>query len=117
MRFHVLISGLLLVFGASLHAAVVLDQIAATVNGHAILESDVDDEIRCEGLMNGVERKQPPADRKAILDRLVDRELLKEQASSVEYTDTTPDEIDKQLDQVKSDYLNSLKMSWSDALT
>ena len=116
MRFRVLISGLLLLFAAALRAAEVLDRIAATVNAHAILESDVDDEIKYESLMNAAERKQPPADRKAILDRLIDRELLNEQAASVEYTNTTPDELDKQLDQVKSDYVNSFKMSWSDAL-
>ena len=116
MRFRVLISGLLLLLGSSLSAAEVLDRIAATVNGHAILESDVDDEIRYESLMNAAERKQPPADRKAILDRLVDRELLNEQASSVEYANTTQEEVDKQLDQVKSDYVNSLKISWGDAL-
>jgi len=116
MRLRILIPGLLLLCAASLRAAEVLDRIAATVNGHAILESDVDDEIRYESLMNAGERKQPPADRKAILDRLVDRELLNQQASSVDYTTTTQDEVDKQLDQVKSDYVNSLKMSWSDAL-
>ena len=116
MRSRLLISGLLLLFTAPLRAGEVLDRLAATVNGHAILESDVDDEVRYEGLMNAAEKKQPPADRKAILDRLVDRELLNEQASSVEYENTTSDEIDKQLSQVKSDYKNALKMSWSDAL-
>ena len=116
MKFCNLISGLLLLCMAPLPAAEELDRIVATVNGHAILESDVDDEVRYESLMNAPEKGAAPADRKAVLDRLVDRELLNGQSSSVEYTQTTADEVEKELDRLKSDYLKNLKMSWSDAL-
>jgi SurA N-terminal domain len=115
MRLCRVMAGLLLCI-TSLCAAEVVDRIVATVNGHAILESDVDDEIRYESLMSAAEQKPAPTDRKAVLDRLVDRELLNEQSSTVEYVQTTADEIDKALDQTKSDYLNGLKTSWSDAL-
>src|SRR5215470_3327787 len=102
MRLRLIIPGLLLLSVVPLRAAEIIDRIVATVNRHAILESDLDDEVRYESLMNFAEQKAAPADRKAILDRLVDRELLNEQASSVEYTNTTTDEIDKQLGQIKS---------------
>ena len=116
MRFQFLIPGLVLLFLTPIRAAEVLDRIAATVNGHAILESDLDDEMRYESLMSAAERKPAASDRKAILDRLVDRELLNEQSSTADYVQTTADEIDKALDQVKSDYVNALKTSWNDAL-
>ena len=116
MRSRCAISGLLLLCLTPLGAAEVLDRIVATVNGHAILESDVDDEIRYESLMSVADKSGAPADRKAVLDRLVDRELLNEQSSGAEYVQTAADEVDKELNQIKSDYVDNLKMSWSDAL-
>src|SRR5262249_51453998 len=115
MRFLRLIPGLLLLCLTLLRAAKVLDRIVATVNGHAILESDLDDEIRYEGLMNA-EKKPASPDTKVVLDRLVDRELLNEQASGAEYVQTTAEEVDKELEQIKSDYVDNLKTSWTDAL-
>jgi hypothetical protein len=56
------------------------------------------------------------ADRTAALDRLVDRELLSEQVSTTEFGQTTADEIDKQLQQLKSDYVSNAKRSWSAAV-
>src|SRR5438045_6936317 len=56
------------------------------------------------------------ADRTAALDRLVDRELLSEQVSTTEFGQTTSDEIDKQLQQLKSDYVSNVKLSWSAAV-
>jgi len=118
MRLCRAITGLLLLCITPLRAAEVVDRIVATVNGRAILESDVDDEIRYESLMSSAaERKLAPTDSKAALDRLVDRELLNEQSSTVEYVQTTADEIDKEVNQIKSDYLNGLAMSWTDVLT
>jgi peptidyl-prolyl cis-trans isomerase SurA len=113
-----LIAGLLLLCASAARAGEVLDRIVASVNGHIILQSDLDEELRYENLMSGHEQQTPKAgDRKAALDRLVDRELLSEQASTAEFAQTTTDEIDKQLEQVKSDYVQSGKTSWSDALS
>ena len=116
MRFRCAISGLLLLCLTPLRAAEVLDQVVATVNGHAILESDVDDEIRHESLMSVAEKSGAPADRKAVLDRLVDRELLNEQSSGAEYVQTSADEVDKELNQIKAEDVDNLKMPWADAL-
>jgi peptidyl-prolyl cis-trans isomerase SurA len=61
----------------------VIDRIVATVNGHIILQSDWDEALSYEALLNG----RPLSlftddDRRAILDRLIDQELLGEQMKS-----------------------------------
>src|SRR6266581_3070928 len=116
MRSRWLIYGLLFLCASPVHAGEVLDGILSTVNGHVILQSDVDEELRYENLMSGHEQQGTNDDRKKILDRLVDRELLAEQASTTEFAPTTADEIEKQLDQVKSDYTQNSKTSWTAAL-
>src|SRR5947207_8211123 len=117
MRSRWLTYGLFLLCTLPLHAGEVLDGILATVNGHVILQSDLDEELRYESLVSG---HQPQGtnddDRKKVLDRLVDRELLTEQVSTTEFTPTTADEIDKELDQVKSDYTQNIKTSWTAVL-
>ena len=63
--------------------AEVVDRIVATVNGHVILQSDWNDELRYEALLNGRTLSEfADDDRKAALDRLIDRELLSEQMKS-----------------------------------
>jgi hypothetical protein len=56
-------------------AADVIDRIVATVNGHIILQSDWDDAVAYEAFIGGKSLQ----DRKAVLDRLVDQELLRQQ--------------------------------------
>ena len=77
-----LITALLLVLMASprLHAqGVLVDQVIAVVNGDLILESDIDEERRFEAF-------QPfrgavgPTSRAALIDRLIDRALILQQA-------------------------------------
>jgi len=112
-----LIFATLLLFTVPLHAAEVLDRIVASVNGHVILQSDWDEELEYQCLMSGHEvQTMTAADRTAALDRLVDRELLSEQVSTTESGQTTADEIDKQLQQLKSDYVSNAKISWSAAV-
>jgi hypothetical protein len=118
MNLCCLLCGLLLFWAPLAIAAESLDRVVATVNGHVILQSEWEDELQYESLMSGSRSGQlaTSSDRKAALDRLVDRELLSEQASTTDYVHTTADEIGKQLDQIKSDYFQGVKMSWSDAL-
>ena len=117
MRSRWLMYGLLFLCAPRVHAGEVLDGVLASVNGHVILQSDLDEERRYENLMSG---HQPQGtnedDRKKVLDRLVDRELLTEQVSTTEFAPTTADEIEKQLEQVKSDYVQNLKIAWAAAL-
>lgn len=61
----------------------VIDRIVATVNGHIILQSDWTDALRYEALLNGRALSQfSDDDRRAVLDRLIDQELLGEQVKS-----------------------------------
>ncbi len=64
-------------------ASDIIDRIVATVNGHAILQSDWEEAIRYEAFIDGRQLDKLTADdRKATLDRLIDRELLREQVRS-----------------------------------
>jgi hypothetical protein len=63
------------------YAGDVIDRIVATVNGHVILQSDWDDAVRFEALVEGRPLGQvTDQDRGRALDRLIDQELLREQA-------------------------------------
>jgi peptidyl-prolyl cis-trans isomerase SurA len=63
--------------------AEVVDRIVATVNGHIILQSDWDEALCYEALLNGRALGQFTEDeRRAVLDRLIDQELLAEQMKS-----------------------------------
>jgi peptidyl-prolyl cis-trans isomerase SurA len=63
--------------------AEVIDRIVATVNGHIILQSDWDEALSYEAVLNGHTVSQFTDDeRKAVLDRLIDQELLREQINS-----------------------------------
>jgi hypothetical protein len=64
----------------------VIDRIVATVNGHIILQSDWDEALCYEALLNGRALNQfTDDDRRAVLDRLIDQELLGEQMKSASF--------------------------------
>jgi peptidyl-prolyl cis-trans isomerase SurA len=73
--------------------AEVVDRIVATVNGHIILQSDWDDALCYEALLNGRTLDQFSEDeRRAVLDRLIDQELLGEQMKSAFFQHATEGE-------------------------
>jgi hypothetical protein len=112
------ILGLFLIAVPVLHAGEVLDGVAVTVNGHVILQSDWQDEVRYECFVAGrALQTVTPQDRKAVLDRLIDQELLREQMGSTEFKPASPEEIEKQVQAVKSDYARDHNaQSWDAAL-
>ena len=58
----------------------IVDKIVANVNGHAVLNSDWEEELSFEAFANGREVDTlTPSERKAALERLIDQELLREQ--------------------------------------
>jgi SurA N-terminal domain len=65
---------------ASSSAGPIVDRVVTNVNGHVLLQSDWEEEIAFEALVNG---RSPDsfttAERNAALDRLIDQELLREQ--------------------------------------
>jgi peptidyl-prolyl cis-trans isomerase SurA len=87
-------------------ASEVLDRVVAVVNGHVILLSDWNDELRFECLMSGHKLTDVGSDeKKAALDRLVDQELLRQQIRATDAKPVAPEQVQKQLKSLKRDYL------------
>ncbi|MBO0911180.1 MAG: hypothetical protein J2P13_05255 [Acidobacteria bacterium] len=109
---------LVMALGAlALSAGEVLDRVVATVNGHAILLSDVLDELRYECLLSG---REPAgcdfAQNRRALDRLLDQELLGEQMRGTGAL--RPEEVEKQIESLKADLIRSHpEESWNELLS
>jgi peptidyl-prolyl cis-trans isomerase SurA len=86
-------------------AGQVIDRIVATVNGHIILQSDWDEGQRYEALLNGRALDQfTDDDRRAVLDRLIDQELLAEQMKSASFQHATESEAAARVAQARKQY-------------
>jgi hypothetical protein len=110
---------LMILLGAlALSAGELLDRVAATVNGHAILLSDVTDELRYECLLAGREPTRCDlAQTRRALDRLLDQELLGEQMRTTEIKTPRPEEVEKQIESLKADLLRGHpQQSWDELL-
>jgi hypothetical protein len=98
-------------------AGEVLDGVVATVDGHPLLQSDLDDEVRFESFMSGRALSQiTPADVDAALDRLIDRELIKGQVRASELKSVAPGEVDKKVAELKAEYVHHGEHSWAGGL-
>jgi hypothetical protein len=61
-------------------AGKIVDRVVTNVNGHVVLQSDWEQEIAFEAFSNGRDPDSfTSAERAAVLDRLIDQELLREQ--------------------------------------
>jgi parvulin-like peptidyl-prolyl isomerase len=100
-------------------AGEVLDRLVATVNGHALLQSDVDEELSYECFVSNRSLQDlTTSDRSAALDRLIDQELLQEQMQAADFRPVKQDEVDKALESLKADYSKKgTSESWASALT
>lgn len=86
-------------------AGEVIDRIVATVNGHIILQSDWNDALRYEALMSAHSVSQfTEEDRRAVLDRLIDQELLAEQMKSALFRHASEDEATAQIAEARNLY-------------
>lgn len=86
----------------------VIDRIVATVNGHIILQSDWDDALRYEALLNGRRLSEfSNEDRRAVLDRLIDQELLGEQMKSASFQHCTEAEAADRIAEARKQYPNA----------
>jgi hypothetical protein len=75
-------------------AAEVIDRIVAIVNRHVILQSEWDEGLSYEALLTNRSLAQfTDDDRKAVLDRLIDQELLREQMKSADFPHATDAEV------------------------
>ncbi|MGO8986812.1 MAG: SurA N-terminal domain-containing protein [Terriglobales bacterium] len=71
---------LTLALAAPALAGQIVDRVVTNVNGHVVLQSDWEEEIAFEAFANGRDPDSFTAEeRKAVLDRLIDQELLREQ--------------------------------------
>src|SRR5580658_1051519 len=83
-----------LLFAPDRGSAQVIDRIIATVNGHIILQSDWDEALCYEALLTNRTLAQfNDDDRRAVLDRLIDQELLREQMKSADFPHATDAEV------------------------
>jgi len=81
LRLHFALAFLLgAVLAAPCFGVEIVDRVVANVNGNVLLQSDWEQELAFEALLNArTVDSFTSAERKAALDRLVDRELLREQ--------------------------------------
>lgn len=85
--------------------AEVIDRIVAKVNGHIILQSDLDDALRYEALLSGKPLDQFTDDeRRAVLDRLIDQELLDEQMKSASFRPASETEAEARVSDARKLY-------------
>ncbi len=86
-------------------SADVIDRIIATVNGQVILQSDWDEALCYEALLTNRALEQfTDEDRRAVLDRLIDQELLREQMKSADFLHATDAEVAARVDDARKQY-------------
>jgi peptidyl-prolyl cis-trans isomerase SurA len=79
-------------------AGEVIDRIVATVNGHIILQSDWDQALCYEAILSGRAISFfTDEDRRAVLDRLIDQELLAEQMKSASFKHASEQDADAEV--------------------
>jgi len=85
--------------------AEVIDRIVATVNGSVILQSDWDEALCYEALLGNRSLSQfTDDDRRAVLDRLIDQELLREQMKSADFRHATDAEVAARIADARKQY-------------
>jgi peptidyl-prolyl cis-trans isomerase SurA len=99
--------------------AEVIDRIVATVNGHIILQSDWDDALRYEALLNARGLGDfSDDDRRAVLDRLIDQELLGQQMNAASFQHCTEAEAAAQIADARKQYRDADKPEgWQSVLS
>jgi hypothetical protein len=119
MHARYLIAVWIMVVSPLLWSGDVLDRMIATVNGHAILQSDWEDELHYECFMSGRPLADLTAeDRRTVFERLIDQELLRGQMSSSDFKPAGNDEIAKEIDELKQQYPQQHSgQSWAAALS
>ncbi len=90
---------------AAAAASQVIDRIVATVNGRIILQSDLDEALCYEALLSNRSLADlGDDDRRAVLDRLIDQELLREQMKSADFPHATDGEIIARIAEARKQY-------------
>jgi peptidyl-prolyl cis-trans isomerase SurA len=83
----------------------VIDRIVAVVNGHIILQSDWDEALSYEALLDHRDVGQfTDEDRRGVLDRLIDQELLAEQMKSASFQHASESEVSDRVQEARKQY-------------
>lgn len=83
----------------------VIDRIVAVVNGHLILQSDWDEALSYEALLDHRDVGQfTDEDRRGVLDRLIDQELLGEQMKSASFQHASESEVSDRVEEARKQY-------------
>src|SRR5579871_4434493 len=87
-----------------LSAGEVIDRIVVTVNSKPILQSDWDQAVRYEALVEGkpLDAMKSAEQRKAVLDRLIDQELIRQQMQEV--PQPAPELVAQKLNEIRNLY-------------
>ena len=99
---------------ATVHAADSLDRIVATVNHRPILASDLDDETHFEALQQGKPAAGLDSERRAVLNRIIERELIAQQIA--EAFEPSAESLDKQELEIRKLYSAQTDQQWKDLL-
>jgi len=113
---HLVIFSLCLAVTGLARGGDIVDRMVANVNGHILLQSDWEEELALESLLNGrAVDAFTVAERKAALDRLIDQELLREQVRSGE--DVAADQVAARLAEIRKLYPDaSTEQGWQAVL-
>jgi hypothetical protein len=87
---------------------VLLDRVAATVGNDVITESEVVEEIRVTAFLNGEKPDLGPASRRAVAERLVDQQLLRDQMKLTGFEAPAGGEAARLLDELRRRYPNDV---------
>ena len=83
-------------------AQVVVDRIAAVVNKRVILDSELDQSLRVEALLQNRPMDETLRSRQQALDQWIDRILLEQQIVESDVVDPTPEELAARLKEVRA---------------
>jgi len=99
-------------------AGEVIDRIVATVSGRIILQSDLDEALGYEALLNGRNLSQfTDDDRRSVLDRLIDQELLRGQLKSADFKHASDAEVAARVSDARKQYAQAVtEAGWQSVL-
>ena len=102
----------------SMCAAEVIDRIVAVVNGHIILQSDVDEAISYQAFADQRPLSTVSQDeRKAALDRLIDQELIREEVHASDFQPASVADVDARVAEIRKVHTEATDdASWLAAL-
>src|SRR5205085_11265574 len=111
LRHPVICMFALLIAIAPMLAGEVIDRIVATVNRHAILESELDEAIRYESFLNQKSfHALSQSDRQATLQRLVDQALIAQEMERGNFHSSDASEVAAKVQEIRQQLLRDRKL-------